>query len=59
MESSGVVVDTSIFIDYLRAREKKNTDLYKIPESLVYNLSVLTTNISHFQRIKGLQIENG
>ncbi|MCK9411699.1 MAG: type II toxin-antitoxin system VapC family toxin [Prolixibacteraceae bacterium] len=129
MESSGVVVDTSIFIDYLRARDKKNTDLYKIPNSsiiyipavtlyellmgatneqkredvrlltedvivlpfdeevgiraseiyhelrsankmiefrdifiaatcLVYNLSILTTNISHFQRIKGLQIEN-
>jgi len=26
-----VVVDTSIFIDYLRAKDKKNTDLYKIP----------------------------
>jgi len=130
MESSGVVVDTNIFIDYLRARDKKNTDLYKISDSsiiyisavtlyellmgatneqkredvrlltedvivlpfdeeisikaseiyhelrstnkmiefrdifiaatcLVYNLSILTTNISHFQRIKGLQIENG
>jgi predicted nucleic acid-binding protein len=124
-----VVVDTSIFIDYLRARDKKNTDLYKIPNSsiiyisavphyellmgatneqkredvrlltedvivlpfdeevsiraseiyhelrsankmiefrdifiaatcLVYNLSILTTNISHFQRVMGLQIEN-
>jgi tRNA(fMet)-specific endonuclease VapC len=129
MESSEVVVDTNIFIDYLRARDKKDTALYKIPNSstiyisavtlyellmgatneqkredvhlltedvivlpfdqevsfkaseiyhelrssnkmiefrdifiaatcLVYNLSLLTTNISHFQRIKGLQIEN-
>ena len=31
MESSRVVVDTSIFIDFLRASDKKNTDLYKIP----------------------------
>jgi len=43
MESSGVVVDTSIFI---------------AATCLVYNLSILTTNISHFQRIMGLQIEN-
>jgi tRNA(fMet)-specific endonuclease VapC len=130
MESSGVVVDTSIFIEYLRARDKKNTDLYKIPNNsiiyisavtlyellmgatskqkredvdllteevivlpfdrevslkaseiyhdlrssnkmiefrdifiaatcLVYNLSILTTNVSHFQRIKELRIGNG
>jgi len=130
MESSGVVVDTSIFIEYLRASDKKNTYLYKIPNNsiiyisavtlyellmgatneqkrkdvhlltedvivlpfdqevslkaseiyhelrstnkmiefrdifiaatcLVYNLSILTTNISHFQRIQGLEIGNG
>ena len=127
MESSGVVVDTSIFIEYLRARDKKNTALYKIPNNsiiyisavtlyellmgatnkqkredvhlltedvivlpfdqevsfkaseiyhelrstnkmiefrdifiaatcFVYNMSILTTNTSHFQRISGLQI---
>ncbi len=125
-----MVVDTSIFIEYLRARDKKNTDLYKIPNNsiiyisavtlyellmgatskqkredvdllteevivlpfdrevslkaseiyhdlrssnkmiefrdifiaatcLVYNLSILTTNVSHFQRIKELRIGNG
>ena len=130
MESSGVVVDTSIFIDYLRARDKKNTDLYKIPNRsiiyisavtlyellmgatneqkrddvhlltedvivlpfdeevsfkaseiyhelrstnkmiefrdifiaatcLVYNMPILTTNISHFERISGLQVGLG
>jgi len=32
MESSRVVIDTSIFIDYLRAKDKKNTDLYRIPK---------------------------
>ena len=128
MESSRMVIDTSIFIDYLRARDKKNTDLYKIPNNkriyissvtlyellvgatneqkredvrlltediivlpfdeevcirasdiyhdlrktnkmiefrdifiaatfLVHNLSIMTTNKIHFQRIKGLKIE--
>ena len=42
MESSGVVVDTSIFIDYLRARDKKNTDLYKIPNSSIIYISAVT-----------------
>lgn len=42
MESAGVVVDTNIFIDYLRARDKKNTDLYKIPGSKRIYISSVT-----------------
>lgn len=42
MEYSRVVVDTSIFIDYLRSREKTNTDLYKIPSSKKIYLSSVT-----------------
>ena len=42
MESSRVVVDTSIFIDYLRARDKKNTDLYAIPNSKRISISSVT-----------------
>jgi len=34
-------------------------DIFIAATCLVYNLSVLTTNINHFQRIKGLQIDNG
>jgi predicted nucleic acid-binding protein len=128
MENPRVVIDTSIFIDYLRAKDKKNTVLYKCPSSkkiyissvtlyellmgatneqkrldvqlltedtivlpfdeevsiraseiyhdlrktnkmiefrdifiaatcLIHNLPIKTTNINHFQRIKGLKIE--
>lgn len=42
METSGVVVDTSIFIDYLRAKDKKNTDLYKIAGSKRICISSVT-----------------
>ncbi|MDP3914009.1 MAG: type II toxin-antitoxin system VapC family toxin [Bacteroidota bacterium] len=42
MGSSRVVVDTSIFIEYLRAKEKKNTDLYKIPSSKTIYISSVT-----------------
>ena len=42
MESSGVVIDTSIFIGYLRARDKKNTGLYKIPNNIILYISAIT-----------------
>jgi tRNA(fMet)-specific endonuclease VapC len=42
MESSRVVVDTSIFIDYLRAKDKKNTELYMIPSSKHIYISAIT-----------------
>ena len=42
MESSRVVVDTSIFIDYLRAKDKKNTELYKIPGTKKIYISSVT-----------------
>ena len=33
MESSELVIDTSIFIDFLRAKDKKKTHLYKLSDS--------------------------
>ncbi|MBE0638379.1 MAG: type II toxin-antitoxin system VapC family toxin [Bacteroidales bacterium] len=42
MESSGVVVDTSIFIDYLRAKDKRNTVLYTISDNLRICISSVT-----------------
>jgi tRNA(fMet)-specific endonuclease VapC len=42
MESTRVVVDTSIFIDYLRAKDKKNTELFKIPNDTVIYISSVT-----------------
>lgn len=42
MESTRVVVDTSIFIDHLRAKDKKKTDLYKIPNNTQIYISSVT-----------------
>lgn len=42
MESTRVVVDTSVFIDYLRARDKKDTELYKIPDTKIIYISSIT-----------------
>ena len=42
MESTGVVVDTSIFIDYLRAKEKLSTPLYQIPDEEQIFISAVT-----------------
>jgi len=39
MGSSRLVVDTSIFIDYLRATDKKKSELYKIPNSRKIHIS--------------------
>jgi predicted nucleic acid-binding protein len=42
MENSGVVVDTSIFIDYLRAKDKRNTVLFGIPDNQRIYISSVT-----------------
>jgi tRNA(fMet)-specific endonuclease VapC len=42
MESSRLVVDTNTFIDYLRAKDKKNTELYRIPNSKRIYISSVT-----------------
>ena len=42
MESSKVVIDTNIFIEYLRAKDRKNTNLYKIPSNKVLYISSVT-----------------
>ena len=41
MESSGMVVDTSIFIEFLRAKDKTKTALFQVPnEGQLYISSV-------------------
>jgi tRNA(fMet)-specific endonuclease VapC len=42
MEYSGMVVDTSIFIDYLRKKNKKNSSLFKLPDDKILYVSVIT-----------------
>lgn len=42
MERRGLVIDSSIFIEYLRANNKKKTLLYKIPNGTVLYISAIT-----------------
>ena len=42
MESSGMVVDTSIFIEFLRAKDKTKTALFQIPEDAQIYISSVT-----------------
>jgi tRNA(fMet)-specific endonuclease VapC len=42
MESTRLVVDASIFIDYLRSKDKKRTELYKIPSNKQIYISAVT-----------------
>jgi predicted nucleic acid-binding protein len=42
MESSGMVVDTSIFIEFLRAKDKTKTALFQIPDSEQIYISSVT-----------------
>lgn len=37
-----MVVDTSVFIDFLRAKDKKNTELFNIPNSKKIYISSIT-----------------
>lgn len=42
MESSGMVVDTSIFIEFLRAKDKTKTALFLIPDDEQIYISSVT-----------------
>ena len=42
MEHSGMVVDTSIFIEYLRAKDKTKTALFQIPDDERIYISAVT-----------------
>jgi len=42
MESTGMVVDTSIFIEYLRAKDKTKTELYLIADDVQIYISSVT-----------------
>lgn len=37
-----MVIDTTIFIEYLRSKNKKNTQLYQIPENIQIFISSIT-----------------
>lgn len=37
-----MVIDTSVFIEFLRSKQKQNTTLYNLPENTVYSLSSVT-----------------
>ncbi|MCF6241530.1 MAG: type II toxin-antitoxin system VapC family toxin [Bacteroidales bacterium] len=42
MENRRIIVDTSIFIEYLRKKNKQNTLLYKIPNDTKLYVSTVT-----------------
>lgn len=42
MEGRELVVDTSIFIEYLRAKDKTLTNLYKLPNDIIICISSVT-----------------
>ena len=42
MERSGMVIDTSIFIEFLRAKDKTKTVLFQIPEADHFYISSVT-----------------
>ena len=42
MEYSRVLVDTSIFIEFLRKKNKTKTELYKIPNETIITISTVT-----------------
>ena len=42
MEYSRILVDTSIFIEYLRAKTKENTTLFKLPNDSILFISTVT-----------------
>ena len=42
MESSGMVIDTYIIIDFLRSKNKTNTEVYKIPDETIIHISAVS-----------------
>ncbi|RYD83218.1 MAG: type II toxin-antitoxin system VapC family toxin [Sphingobacteriales bacterium] len=42
METKGVVIDTGIFIEFLRAKDKTKTALYKLPDEANIFISAVT-----------------
>ena len=42
MENTGMVIDTSVFIEFLRAKNKTETTLFRIPEENQLYISAIT-----------------
>ena len=49
MESSGMVVDTSIFIEFLRAKDKTKTALFLIPD----NERIYISSVTYYELLMG------
>ena len=49
MEHSGMVIDTSIFIEFLRAKDKTKTTLFQIPD----NQPVFISSVTLFELLMG------
>lgn len=54
MESREVVIDTSIFIDFLRAKNKTSTILYKIAD----NINICISSVTLYELLMGATNEN-
>lgn len=37
-----MVIDTSVFIEFLRSKQKSSTTLYNLPDNIEYSISVVT-----------------
>ncbi len=42
MEYSRILVDTSIFVEFLRKKNKTKTELFKIPDDTIISISTVT-----------------
>ena len=54
MGTTDLVIDTSVFIEYLRAADKKKTVLFRLAESKKMSLSA----ISHYELLMGANTAN-
>lgn len=53
MESGKMVIDTSIFIEYLRAKNKTKTTLYSLPETI----DLCVSSVSLYELLMGATTE--
>lgn len=54
MESSGMVVDTSIFIEFLRAKDKTKTALFLIPD----DEQIFISSVTYYELLMGASTED-
>ena len=54
METWKIVIDTSIFIEYLRAKDKKKSTLFAIPDST----QLYVSSVTMYELLMGATDEN-